>query len=338
MTTRSFESSRLTFNTMFSLDPATVGKRGYREIFQVGETLDGRPLIDRQHPHDFIMQLAAIWRKPLSDVVGLTIAGGPAGEPAIGPVAFMHRASAAEYPFAALSHHTFDSTHIAYGVVTAAIDRGPWIVEASLFNGREPDEHRWDFDFGPLDSVSTRVWYRPGERWQVQASTARLVEPEALEGGNVRRTTASASWLARDAEDFSAATVGYGINATDHGRRSALFAEGTRRSGPRAVFGRAEVLQLETSVLLNDDDVTESDRKSTLGAFTVGAAHDVAHWRALDVSVGGAVTGYAVPAALKATHGAHPVSFQVFLRVRPSNATGRMWNMIMSQPMAGHQP
>jgi hypothetical protein len=337
MTTRSLGSSRLTFNAMFSLDPATVGKRGYREIFQVGETLDDRPLVDRQHPHDFIMQLAAVWRMPLSDSVGLTIAGGPAGEPAIGPVAFMHRASAAEYPFAALSHHTFDSTHIAYGVVTAAIDRGPWVVEASLFNGREPDEHRWDFDFGRLDSVSTRVWYRAGERWQLQASTARLVEPEALEPGNVQRTTASASFLARDGGDFSAMTIGYGINATHHGRRGALFAEGTRRTGPGAIFGRAEVLQVETSVLLNDDDATEIDRKSTLGAFTVGAAHDLLQWRALDLSVGGAGTIYAVPAALRATHGSHPLSFQVFVRLRPANAAGRMWNMVMSQPMAGHE-
>lgn len=51
-------------------------------------------------------------------------------------------------PDGALGHHTFDSTHIAFGVLTVAVDRGPWVLEGSLFNGREPDEHRWDFDFG----------------------------------------------------------------------------------------------------------------------------------------------------------------------------------------------
>jgi hypothetical protein len=119
MFSREVKSSRLTLNTMFSLDPATVGQEGYREIFQIGETFEGRPLVDRQHPHDAFMQVAAVWRVPVGGRTGFTIAGAPVGEPAIGPVAFMHRASAAENPLAPLSHHTFDSTHIAFGVVTA---------------------------------------------------------------------------------------------------------------------------------------------------------------------------------------------------------------------------
>ena len=160
MAARSAGKGIVTFTGMFSLDAATLGKDGYREIFQVGETLDGVPLVDRQHPHDLFMQLAASWRIPIARGTGFTIAGGPAGEPALGPVAFMHRPSAAEIPFAPLSHHVFDSTHISFGVVTAAVDHGPWIVEGSVFNGREPDDNRWDFDFGALDSVSGRVWFR----------------------------------------------------------------------------------------------------------------------------------------------------------------------------------
>src|SRR5256712_4351309 len=105
------------------------------------------------------MQLAGILRIPLNDTTGLTIAGGPVGEPALGPVAFMHRASAFENPAAPLGHHTFDSTHIAFGVVTAAVDHGPFVAEASIFNGREPDENRWDIEFGRLDSVAGRLWY-----------------------------------------------------------------------------------------------------------------------------------------------------------------------------------
>ncbi len=128
MATRDFSRGRLTLTSMFSLDPATVGKDGYREIFQAGEALNGRPLIDRQHPHDLFMQLAAVWRMPVTEATGFTLAGGPVGEPSLGPVAFMHRASAADNPTAPLGHHTFDSTHIAFGVVTAAVDHGPWVV------------------------------------------------------------------------------------------------------------------------------------------------------------------------------------------------------------------
>jgi hypothetical protein len=286
------------------------------------------------------MQLAAIWRVPLSDRVGLTLAGGPAGEPALGPVAFMHRASIAEYPFAALSHHTFDSTHIAYPVVTAAVDWGRWVVEGSIFNGREPDENRWDFDFGPMDSVSGRVWYRPAERWEVQVSTGHLVEPEALEPGNIQRTTASASWFKTAGSDFSAATIGFGVNASHDANRQAVFGEFTRHAGRNSVFGRAESVQVETSLLINDTvptDEHEAAETDTVGALTAGFVRDVVKWRGFEGGLGAAVTFYAVPEALKPTHGDHPVSFQVFFRLRvPSGPMGRMWNMRMAQPMFGH--
>ncbi len=134
----------LTLNLMLSLDPATVGAQGYSEIFQVGETFNGDPLIDHQHPHDFLMQASAVYRHPLAKGFGLTLAGAPVGEPALGPVAFMHRLSSFENPIAPLSHHTLDSTHLAMEVLTASIGRGPFQVEGSAFRGAEPDEQRWD--------------------------------------------------------------------------------------------------------------------------------------------------------------------------------------------------
>src|SRR5262249_15417381 len=153
---------------------------------------------------------------------------------------------------ATLSHHTFDSTHIAYGVITGAVDHGPWTVEASLFNGREPDEHRWNFDFGRLDSVSGRVWYRPTARWEFQVSTGHLTHPEELDPGNVQRTTASACWLRRDGGDFRALTIGYGVNVARDASRHAVFAEASRHVGANSLFARLELLQAETDLLLDD--------------------------------------------------------------------------------------
>lgn len=340
MASRQAGKGDLTLTAMLSLDPATVGKSGYSEIFQVGEALDGRPLIDRQHPHDFFMQLAAAWRIPLDDRTGFTLAGGPAGEPALGPVAFMHRASAAENPIAPLGHHTFDSTHISYGVVTAGVDRGPWMVEASVFNGREPDEHRWDFDFAQMDSVSARLWFRPTERWEFQVSTGHLVEPEELSPGNVQRTTASGSWFRQDGQDFTAFTAGYGANAAHETTRHAVFGEATRKAGKTAVFGRAEIVQVETDVLLHGGHHGSHDAgslKDAVGAFTLGGLREVGAWRGFEGGVGASVTFYAVPDALRSTHGDRPVSFQVFFRVRPpTGSMGRMWNMRMGRPMSGH--
>lgn len=333
MFSRKVKSSQLTFNTMLSLDPATVGEKGYREIFQAGEVVDGRPLIDHQHPHDLFMQLAGVWRMPIGSKTGFTIAGGPAGEPALGPVAFMHRASAAENPFAPLSHHTFDSTHISFGVVTVAADHGPWMVEGSAFNGREPDQNRWDINLGALDSFAGRVWYRPAEEWEFQISSGRLKHPEALEPGNITRTTTSGSWLKKYGDNFSAVTVGYGRNDKDGGAQNSLFAEGTRHFGANSIYGRAEAHQAETQVLITSAPPT-SHQVDTVLAFTVGGVRDIVKWRGFEGGIGSAVTFYGVPDVLKSTHGDHPISFQLFFRLRPpAGPMGRMWNMRMSEPM-----
>ena len=343
---RKFRKGTLTLNGMVSLDPATVGKSGYAEIFQAGEALDGRPLIDRQHPHDLFMQLAGVWRIPLNDTTGVTIAGGPAGEPALGPVAFMHRASAAENPTAPLGHHTFDSTHISYGVITAAADHGPWTVEGSLFNGREPDENRWNIDFGPLDSVAGRVWIRPNDEWEFQASTGFLKHPEALEPGNVIRTTFSGSWFKRREGDFAAIGAGYGVNHKDAANHAGFFTEATWHAGMNSVYTRFEAQQPEISVLLTDRivDTPEANAlRGTVTALTVGGVRDFLHTRGFELGLGGDVTLYGVPDVLQtgrgfcgttscvlgAGYGSSPVSFHIFLRLRPPAPMGRMWNMRM---------
>jgi hypothetical protein len=354
MASRQLGVGQLQVNGMFSLDPATVGRRGYHELFQVGEAVGGQPLVDRQHPHDLLMQIAAIWRAPIGAGMGLTIAGGPAGEPALGPIAFMHRASAADNPLAPLGHHTFDSTHIAFGVATAAIDRGRWTFEGSVFNGREPDEHRWDFDFGAMDSVSGRVWFRPSASWEIQASTGHLVDAEELHPGNVQRTTTSASWLrqknvpsgARFGNDFTAVTVAYGVNRTEEASRQALLAEATRMRPGHSLFARAEVVEVEADALrggpLPDHDghgghgSGDFAAKATVGAFTIGGQRQLLRWRGFEGSAGLMLTAYAVPASLQPTHGRRPLSFQIFFRLRPpAGAMGRMWNMRMTRPMAG---
>jgi hypothetical protein len=341
MADRQTSHGRWTFTSMLSLDPATVGRDGYGEIFQVGEALNGRPLVDRQHPHDFFMQLAAVWRTSITSATGLTLAGGPVGEPALGPVAFMHRASALDNPTAPLSHHTFDSTHISYGVLTAAVDHGPWAIEGSVFNGREPDDHRWDFDFGRLDSVSARIWFRPTSAWEMQVSTGHLTNPETLEPGNIERSTASAAWTRTTGKGVAALTVGIGRNDTTHGARHAAFLEGARHRGANTVYGRFEALQVETALLLTDIIIESgaADRTDPVVAMTMGGVRDLPTLFGVEGGLGADVTFYRVPDSLYAIYGAHPVSFHVFLRLRaPAGAMGRMWNMRMSQPMGAHAP
>ena len=322
MANRSLGKGQLTLIGMLSLDAATATARGYRELFQSGEVYQGQPIVDRQHPHDLVMQAAVVWRVPIDYQTGITIAGGPIGEPALGPVAFMHRPSAAENPAAPLAHHTLDSTHIAMGVMTAALDHGPFTIETSLFNGREPDDNRWDvMDPAPLDSWSVREWYEPSPAWQFQISYGFLKQPEAAEPGDIKRTTGSGSWFGRRPDGFTAVTVAVGHNDTDHGAFSSLLAEATERRGNMSIYGRLEVAQKETL-------------PSAVTALTLGAVRDVVKWNGFEFGVGGDLTGYLVPGAAQASYGSHPVSFHLFVRVRPpAGHMGRMWNMRMTKPM-----
>ena len=191
----------------------------------------------------------------------------------------MHRASAAENPTAPLGHHTFDSTHIAFGVVAAAVDHEPWVLEGSIFNGREPDDNRSDFDFGRLDSSSGRLWYRPVPEWEIQVSTGHLKNPEALEPDNIERSTASVSWTRKNSGNFTAVATAYGRNDSDHGARQAIFFEGTRHAGFVSLYGRFEAVQTGMALLRAGRVPGEAaeDVKDPVFALTVGAVCDVVH-------------------------------------------------------------
>jgi len=324
---------------MLSLEPLTVGGNGYGELFQTGETYREQPLVNRQHPHDFVMQLTAAWRRPLSPRTSITFAGGPVGEATLGPVAFMHRLSAAENPFAPLGHHTFDSTHIVKGVIAARLDHGPIAIEGSVFHGGESDEDRWGIsDVGTLDSWATRVWFLPDEHWAFQASHGFLRKPERLEPGNVRRTTVSVSWLSESDARFTALTAGYGHNDRDlaHSFSDAFFVEATRRFSPYVVYSRFEAVDVETELLLKTKTHIDNGHAepSTVGALTIGTMRDLPHLRRFELAIGGDVTIHKVPDQLVTIYGARPVSFKIFFRLRPPvSPMGRMRNGTMMQPM-----
>jgi hypothetical protein len=105
MAERPAGGGQLMLRGMFSAEPWTAPRRGFPELFQTGETFKGRPIIDAQHPHDLFMELAAQFTLPISEQVTINLYGGPVGEPALGPIAFMHRPSAMENPAAVLGHH-----------------------------------------------------------------------------------------------------------------------------------------------------------------------------------------------------------------------------------------
>jgi hypothetical protein len=338
MVSRETGRATLGITTMVGAEPLTVGAAGYSEIFQEGEAYHGLQITDRQHPHDLLMQLSAAWRRQIAPATSITISGGPVGEAALGPVAFMHRPSSGENPTAPLSHHIFDSTHVTEGVVLARVDRGPVAVEGSVFRGREPDEDRYDLDLGRLDSWSVRAWFRPSPSWLMQASHGFLHEPEQLEPGDQRRTNASVSWLRERGSDYSAVTVAVGRTKRTYSLVGGFLAEGTHRAGQTSFYGRVERLSVETEILLFPEVVHRphpGELVDPLSTATAGAIRDFASIRGVLIGAGGDVTAYAPPPLLQVTHGNHPMSFHLFVRIarRPEQ---RMWDMTMgAPPMAG---
>jgi hypothetical protein len=247
----------------------------------------------------------------------------------------MHRPSASNLVLAPLGHHTFDSTHITFGVLAASVDSGRWTFEGSVFNGREPDEHRWDFDFGAMDSVAGRVWFRPAPGWEAQVSTGYLRDPEELTPGNAVRTTASLAWMKQDGPDFRAFAVGYGVNAAHDERRHGVFGEYSIEKGRNGVTARVEFQQVETSVLLSGEipeDHHEAEPPALVTALSVAGTRRFLTRRGFEAALGAQAVFHVTPDVLQPTHGDFPVSWQAFLRVRfPTGTMGRMWNMRMSQ-------
>lgn len=225
MASRDLAGGELTLRGMFSLEPLTVGKDGYSLLLQSGEAYQGRPLVDRQHPHDLFMELAAHYRHPIGGGLSVDVYGGPVAEPALGPAAFPHRPSAMPNPLAPLGHHWFDSTHISMGVVTAGVSNRYARLEGSWFNGREPDEDRYDIEFRGFDSYATRLSIAPHRDVSLQASYGFLKSPEQLEPDvSVGRFTTSATYNRPIGMTGNwATTAAWGRNMPDEGSATNAF-------------------------------------------------------------------------------------------------------------------
>jgi len=185
------------FQQMFSAESLTSPHPGFPELFQTGETYHGQPLVDHQHPHNVFAELSLLYTVPLVEKVTWEFYGGPAAEPALGPAAYIHRTSASELPMAPLSHHLQDSTHTSFGVITTGFRIDRVKLEASAFNGREPNEQRWSIQFAALDSWSARASVSPSRNWTAQYSIGRLKHPEAFDSDSQWRQTASAEYNRR---------------------------------------------------------------------------------------------------------------------------------------------
>jgi hypothetical protein len=303
--------------TMLSLEPLTVGADGYPLLLQTGETFEGRPLIDRQHPHDLFMEAALMYTKPLGSDVALQIYGGPAGEPALGPTAFPHRQSASADPLAPLGHHWQDSTHITFGVLTAGIMTRWAKLEGSWFNGREPDEERYDFDLRGFDSYSARLTVNPNRHWSAQASYGFLESPEALRPDeSLQRYTASATHTTGLGEGRSWATTAIlGINQPSEGDLTygALLETSLDLARLGITFARLEHLAKGA-----EDFGMPQDATFLVSSLVLGHVHALPHIASIEPALGVRVSANLVDEALESRYGTRfPLGIMAYLRLAP---------------------
>ncbi len=324
------ERSELTLRAMFSLEPATVTHRLYPELFQQGETAFGRPITDGQHPHDFLMEIAALYDHRVGQNALLSFYAAPVGDPAMGPAAYEHRMSAAENPLAPLGHHLEDSTHIADDVLTGGLTYERVRIEASGFHGREPDEFRWDLDTGAIDSWSTRFTVQPGKNWSAQYSFAHLTSPEQLHPeDDLQRMTASIMYNhPLDNGNWSSLllwgrnhALGSGLNTNGYLLESTL-----RFAQHNNLWTRIENVDRTTELLLGgrpEPPGFEEGFLARVQAYTFGYDREFALIPGVSTAIGGQVTFYGKPQSLTPIYGQHPKGGVLFLRVRPAASMHR---------------
>lgn len=309
-------NDRLGLRAMLSLDPA-MGPSGYPLLFATGETANGRDhLIDRQHPHDLFMELAASIAHDLGGGRTLSLYAGLPGEPALGPTTFMHRYSAQDNPEAPIGHHWFDSSHITFGVVTVGFSSGAWKIEGSAFRGREPDQHRWNIEAPKLDSWSVRGFWNPTKMLSLQLSTGRIHSPEGLDPSvDEQRTTASASWAVPlgDKRVFSA-TIAFSAKDLKPGPTlTAWLGEAAYKIGGSQVYGRVERVRenelFEAGPLHHDIFAVTK--------LSMGAQQEFGVAKHAYLALGVLGSAYAYPKVLTGDYGGRGVkSFMLYGRLR----------------------
>lgn len=306
------------FNVMLSLDPLTQGGRGYPLLYQSGETYKDQPLVDRQHPHDLISELSVSYSHAFSKKTDAFVYVGYPGEPALGPVTFMHRPSSLDNPNSPISHHWVDATHITFGVVTGGVRVGKTKLEGSLFTGREPNENRYSFDKPRFDSWSGRFSYNPTSNLALQVSHGYVKSPEAAHvGENVAKTTASVVYAAAVGKSLINATALWGMNKKkNHDGENAVLVEGAWRKSRNSLYARYEWTQKSAEELVLENSFDEHE-VFPVHAFSVGNNYDLFSLGKIRVAVGGQISVYAAPAVLNNIYGKNPLSYQLYLRLYP---------------------
>ena len=313
----------LNLDMMTTAERWTVPYTGYPLLLQIGEqNQQGVPFIDAQHPHS-----SPIMGLTLSDTISfghdkdhIKLFFAPRGESTDGPVAFMHRSTGMLNPDAPLGHHIGqDVGHISSTVIGASLKLGNTRLEASTYNGTEPQPDNIDLPLGVPDSFSLRVVEEFSPQWMAMASFARVNAPESDQPDILFENRYSASvytTLPLSPEWTFHNSLIYGlITQLDHASFLSSFAEEFLFRGVRPrIWGRIEVLQ-RTGLELAIPTVTNPNQGLWVAAFTLGYTHKIASLDGIEFGIGGSVTEYVLPSDFSTAYGNIPWAGKVLLQI-----------------------
>jgi len=320
----------------------TEGGEGYPLLFQTGETWQGQPIVDHQHPHNLFSALSAGYTHAFTRDIDLTAYFGYPGEPALGPVAFMHRLSAMNDIDAPLSHHWQDATHITFGVGTLGL-RWKWFkAEGSIFTGREPGEDRYTFDMPLFDSYSYRLSCNPYKEIALQFSQGFLHDPEPAEPGvNVVRYTASIIhthvFARKDA--WISSTLVWGMNNDKPGfKENSILMESNLQWNRFALYTRYEWVQKDAEEL-NLLSYFPNE-VFNINAITIGSNARILQLVNTNLAIGLQFTFNIPDGRLQsiyninthetlALYGTLPIGMEVYLHFTPAMIKKKMMDMMM---------
>lgn len=307
------------FSTMFSLD-ALFGGNGYPLLFQTGESYKGKELVDRQHPHDLFSELSIAYTQSFSKDIDAFVYVGYPGEPALGPVAFMHRSSSMNNPDAPLAHHWQDATHITFGVATLGFRYKIFKADGSLFTGREPNDQRYNFDKPRFDSYSFRLTTNPVRSLSIQVSRAFVKSPEELNPNeDIWRTTASISHSKplHGENHFLTSTAIWGSNKSGASSlQNSFVLESNLQLDKFAVYGKYEYIQ-KSALELVLSQFNEA-QLFNINAVTLGMNYTILREFKTNFSLGVQASIFKTDSSLNAIYGSSPISGEIYMRISPT--------------------
>jgi hypothetical protein len=339
MAAHSLGGGVLRFTGMTSFEALTLPTIGYPELLQTGESYRDARVVNDQHSNDLLMELSTAYDHALGGGLAASLYVAAVGEPSLGPVAYMHRASGADDPFAPLGHHWQDASHESDGVVTGGVYSRFAKLEGSVFNGREQDQYHYNIDYrdARLDSYSGRLTVLPTSNVAVAAYGGYIYSHDPLEPNiGMQRYGASiltTSSLFGDANRNWSNSVIWGLNIHHHGPRehdhstltpksyhvssSVLVESDVDVTEHLSLFGRAEQVQKDA------DDLGflggEPTQLFTIREISLGATRDFLALKGASIGLGARGSINLVPETLRPTyHTTTPAGFAVFLRIRPS--------------------